>query len=262
MSAAPAAQAKRNAILTPGWPAVFPTIVLTPSELAGASHCLTTIADGRLPSVTKRVTIENFWKPHEIAFALQPSTRGATALLHQVGSHRTVEACFYGETFTIRVQAYRDRHCGHDGRCIGTGKRFDGFLHRRGLTGGRACAADVEVVGEGASDQTPQDGPGLQGIHGARRTAAARDQTAQEGRGPELRGDTQAAGQRARDDKPQRSGARRTVRGAWRALAEAQDQGSQDAERCLRGHRALHLVHLRSGAGWFGGFGRVFAAAR
>src|SRR5215218_6161124 len=198
MSVAPSAQAKRNAILTPGWPAVLPTIVLTPSELPGGSLCLTTIADGRPPSVTKNVTIENFSEQREIALALQLLTCSTrTDLLHQVGSHRTVDACFYGETFTIRVQAYRDRHCGHDGRCIGTGKRFDGFLHRRGLTGGRACAADIEVVGEGALDQTSQDRPGLQGIHGARRSAAARDQTAQEGRGPELRGDSQAAGQRA-----------------------------------------------------------------
>src|SRR5215204_7200525 len=86
MSAAPAAQAKRNAILTPGWPVVLPTIVFTPSELPGASHCLTTIADGRLPSVTKSVTIENFWKPSQIPSALQPSTRSATTtLLHPVG---------------------------------------------------------------------------------------------------------------------------------------------------------------------------------
>src|SRR5215217_8111265 len=85
----------------------------------------------------------------------------------------TAGACFCGETFTIRVQAYRDRHCGHDGRCIGEGKRFDGVLHRRGLASGRTCAADLEVVGEGAPDQTPQDRPGLQGVYGARRTAAA-----------------------------------------------------------------------------------------
>src|SRR5215217_1604055 len=202
-------------------------MVLTPSELPGASCCLTTIADGRLPSVTKSVMIENFWKPTEIPFRIaalnvkcddSPSSPG--------GPYRTVDACFYGETFTIRVQAYRDWHCGHDGRCIGTGKRFDGVLHRRGLTGGRACAADPEVVGERAPDQTPQDRPGLQGIHGARRTAAARDQTAQEGRGPELRGDTEAAGQRTCNAKPQRTGARR---GAGGALAKAKDQGSQDA---------------------------------
>src|SRR5215210_3084174 len=87
MSVAPSAQAKRNAILTPGWPAILPNIVLTPSELPGGSLCLTTIADGRLPSVTKSVTIENFWKPREIAFALQPLTRSATtALLHPVGA--------------------------------------------------------------------------------------------------------------------------------------------------------------------------------
>src|SRR5215212_5394541 len=66
MSVAPTAQAKRNAILTPGWPVVLPTIVLTPSELPEGSLCFTTIADGRLPSVTKSVTIENIWKPREI----------------------------------------------------------------------------------------------------------------------------------------------------------------------------------------------------
>src|SRR5215211_5816733 len=196
-------------------------MVLTPSELPGGSLCLTTIADGRLPSVTKNVTIENFWKPREIAFALQPLTRSTrTDLLHQVGSHRTVDACFYGETFTIRVQAYRDRHCGHDGRCIGTGKRFDGVLHRRGLTGCGARAADLAVVGEGAPDQTAQNGPGLQDLHGARRRQAARDQTAQEGRGPELRGDTQANGQRAGDSRSERSGARRAIRSAGGAVAE------------------------------------------
>src|SRR5215211_6036110 len=66
MSVAPAVQAKRNAILRPGWPVVFPTIVLTPSELFGGSLCFTTIADGRLPNVTRSVTIENFWTPREI----------------------------------------------------------------------------------------------------------------------------------------------------------------------------------------------------
>jgi hypothetical protein len=66
-----AAQAKRNDVLTPGWPAVLPTIVLTPSELPGASLYLTTIAYGRLPSVTKSVTIKNFWQPREIVSALQ-----------------------------------------------------------------------------------------------------------------------------------------------------------------------------------------------
>src|SRR5215218_10020213 len=85
MSAAPAAQAKRNAILTPGWPVVLPTIVLTPSEAPGGSLYLTTIADGRLPNVTRSVTIENFWKPTEIPSASQPLTRSATTdLLHQV----------------------------------------------------------------------------------------------------------------------------------------------------------------------------------
>src|SRR5918911_2679219 len=64
---------------------VFPTIVLTPSEVPGASLCLTTIMCGRLPSVTKSVTIENFWKAREIALASQPLTRSATTdLLHQV----------------------------------------------------------------------------------------------------------------------------------------------------------------------------------
>ena len=40
----------------------------------------------RLLSVTKSVTIENFWKLREIAFALQTLTRiETTTLLHPVG---------------------------------------------------------------------------------------------------------------------------------------------------------------------------------
>jgi len=54
---------------------------LLPSELTGASHRLTTIAYGRLPSVTKSVTIENFCRPREIVFALWSLTPSATTAL-------------------------------------------------------------------------------------------------------------------------------------------------------------------------------------
>ena len=62
MPEAPSKEAKRDAILTPGLPAVLPTIVLTPSEVPEASLCLTTITGGRLPSVTKSVTSKSFQK--------------------------------------------------------------------------------------------------------------------------------------------------------------------------------------------------------
>jgi hypothetical protein len=71
MPETPSAHTRRDAVLTPGWPALLPTIVLTPSELPGVSLCLTTVAYGRLPSVTKSVTIENLWQPREINVVLK-----------------------------------------------------------------------------------------------------------------------------------------------------------------------------------------------
>src|SRR4028119_2233445 len=140
-----------------------------------------------------------------------------------------------GVMITIIVQRYRDDTRGFDGRRIGGWRGFGWVLHRGGLAGGGVGAADVAVVGEGAAGEAAEDGPGVPGLRGARREAAARDQAPQEGRGAELRRDPQAARRGAGERGDERGRVRGARGGAGRAAAAAAGPGAQDPPRGLRG---------------------------
>src|SRR5215218_5480363 len=157
--------------------------------------------------------------------------------------------------YTVGRRPVRSRN----GRRIGGEWWSDGVLHRRGLASNRSGSSDPAVMGARASHQAPPHGSGISDLRGDRRGAAAQDQAAQEGRGPELRGHTQAAGHRRRGASRGRS--RGSAERCGRATAAAAHPGAQDAQRGRAGHGALHLVHLGARARRLGGVGRVATTA-
>jgi hypothetical protein len=101
----------------------------------GITAFQTKLTGERLPTVTINVTNETFWDFSWQDLLSQPPSsrvrrprrgRRPFVLVHCP----RVDACFYGRDITIMVQAHRDWHCGHDGRCIGEEERFVGVLHR------------------------------------------------------------------------------------------------------------------------------------